>query len=100
MNIHGQHDGQQLLDPGCHLSYLDRFGALADGLLAEFQSSYGAVVELKREMSDLQMDEAEKARRMDSLQYQIDELEAADLKEGSRRRCHSGARSFAMRKSS
>ena len=82
VNIHGQHDGQQLLDPGCHLSYLDRFGALADGLLAEFQSSYGAVVELKREMSDLQMDEAEKARRMDSLQYQIDELEAADLKEG------------------
>ena len=26
LNIHGQHDGQQLLDPACHLGYLDRFG--------------------------------------------------------------------------
>ena len=26
LNIHGQHDGQQLLDPDCHLDYLDSFG--------------------------------------------------------------------------
>lgn len=82
VNIHGQHDGQQLLDPSCHLAYLDRFGALTDGPLAAFQNAYGAVMDLKHEMAALQMDESEKARRMDSLQYQIDELEAADLKEG------------------
>lgn len=82
VNIHGQHDGQQLLDPSCHLSYLDRFGNLTEGPLAAFQEAHEAVLSLRREMSALQMDESEKARRMDSLQYQIDELEAADLKEG------------------
>lgn len=82
VNIHGQHDGQQLLDPSCHLSYLDRFGNLTEGQLAAFQEAYETVLALRREMSALQMDESEKARRMDSLQYQIDELEAADLKEG------------------
>lgn len=82
VNIHGQHDGQQLLDPGCHLSYLDRFGNLTEGPLASFQEAYEAVTSLRQEMSALQMDESEKARRMDSLQYQINELEAADLKEG------------------
>ena len=82
VNIHGQHDGQQLLDPGCHLSYLDRFGGLTDGPLAEFQAAYGAVMDLRHEMAALQMDESEKARRMDALQYQIDELERAELKEG------------------
>lgn len=82
VNIHGQHDGQQLLDPSCHLSYLDRFGNLTEGPLASFQEAYEAVTSLRQEMSALQMDESEKARRMDSLQYQINELEAADLKEG------------------
>ncbi len=82
VNIHGQHDGQQLLDPACHLSYLDRFGDLVEGPLAEFQVAYDAVLALKKEMSALQMDESEKARRLDALQYQIDELERAELKEG------------------
>lgn len=82
VNIHGQHDGQQLLDPACHLSYLDRFGGLVEGPLAEFAAAYGAVTALKREIAGLEMDEAEKARRLDSLQYQIDELENAQLKEG------------------
>lgn len=82
VNIHGQHDGQQLLDPSCHLSYLDRFGGLTDGPLAAFQAAYEAVMRVKREMAALEMDESEKARRLDILQYQIDELEAAELKEG------------------
>ncbi len=82
VNIHGQHDGQQLLDPACHLSYLDRFGSLVEGPLADFQRTYEAVMALKREISSLEMDESEKARRLDSLQFQIDELEGAELKEG------------------
>lgn len=81
IDIHGQHDGQQLLDPACHLSYLDGFGGLDQGPLAEFQAAYEAVTALKREIASLQMDESEKARRLDSLQYQIDELERAELKE-------------------
>lgn len=82
VNIHGQHDGQQLLDPACHLSCLDRFGCLVEGPLALYQQAFGAVQSLRHEISALEMDEGEKARRLDALQYQIDELEGAELKEG------------------
>ena len=81
INIHGQHDGQQLLDPESHLSYLDSFGETEE-LLQAFQSSYQKVARLTRQIGQLQMDEAEKARRMDALDYQIRELERADLKPG------------------
>ena len=81
LNIHGQHDGQQLLDERCHLSYLDSFGGTA-AELADFQAAYGAMSAIRREMEALQMDEAEKSRRIDSLYFQISELERADLKPG------------------
>ncbi|MEG1241020.1 MAG: AAA family ATPase, partial [Oscillospiraceae bacterium] len=81
INIHGQHDGQQLLDERCHLSYLDRFGDLED-TVAEFRSAFSAMNTLRREIASLQMDEAEKSRKMDSLSFQIAELERAELKEG------------------
>lgn len=84
VNIHGQHDGQQLLDPLCHLSYLDSFGK-TEPLLLRFQESYGQVSRLTREIHSLQMDEAEKARRMDALDYQIRELERANLHPGEDR---------------
>lgn len=78
VNIHGQHDGQQLLDERCHLSYLDRFGG-TEGPLAEYQASFEALSAIKREIAALRMDEAEKSRRIDSLNYQINELERAGL---------------------
>ena len=81
LNIHGQHDGQQLLDERCHLDYLDGFGGTA-ALLAEFQEAYGRLSAIHREMTSLRMDEAEKARRIDSLEFQIGELERAELKAG------------------
>ncbi|MCD8047001.1 MAG: DNA repair protein RecN [Clostridiales bacterium] len=81
INIHGQHDGQQLLDPLCHLSYLDSFGR-TEPLMTAYQESYAQAARLAREINSLRMDEAEKARRMDSLDYQIRELERAELKPG------------------
>lgn len=81
LNIHGQHDGQQLLDERCHLEYLDRFGE-TQGLAASFRQAYEHVAQLRRNIHALQMDEAEKARRIDSLQFQIQELERAELKVG------------------
>ena len=81
LNIHGQHDGQQLLDERCHLEYLDRFGG--DGPeQEEFRARYASMQGLRRALDGLQMDEAEKARRMDTLAYQIGELERAGLREG------------------
>ena len=81
VNIHGQHDGQQLLDEEQHLAYLDSFGKV-DSLLEAYADKYNALTDIRRKMNALQMDEAEKARRMDTLQYQIGELERAKLKSG------------------
>ena len=81
LNIHGQHDGQQLLDPACHLGYLDSFGKNAP-LLTAFQESFQNMSALKRRISSLEMNEAERERRVDTLTYQIAELERAELKEG------------------
>ena len=81
VNVHGQHDGQQLLDEECHLGYLDSFGGVQDSLAA-FSAAYAQVRELRRERDKLQMDDGEKARRMDTLTYQIEELEKAQLRQG------------------
>lgn len=81
IDIHGQHDGQQLLDETCHLGYLDSFGGLG-GPLADYQEAYAALDQLRRQIAALQMNEAEKARRIDTLQFQIGELERADLRPG------------------
>ena len=81
LNIHGQHDGQQLLDPASHLGYLDRFGR-CQPLLEEYQEAYRQWHEVRKAMDSLQMDEAERSRRVDTLNYQIQELERADLKPG------------------
>ena len=81
VNIHGQHDGQQLLDEEQHLTYLDRYGRV-ENAFSVYADKYNTLTEIRRQMTALQMDEAEKARRMDTLQYQIAELERAKLKEG------------------
>ncbi len=81
VNIHGQHDGQQLLDEEQHLTYLDRYGKTTNAF-SVYTDKYNDLTEIRRQMTALQMDEAEKARRMDTLQYQIAELERAKLKEG------------------
>ena len=81
LNIHGQHDGQQLLDPDCHLGYLDSFGKTGP-LLEGYQSDYRSMSELRKRIAALEMDEAERSRRVDTLEYQIKELERAELRPG------------------
>jgi len=81
VNIHGQHDGQQLLDEACHLSYLDRFGN-HEAVLEDYRKAYVSTISIRREMERLQMDEAERQRKIDTLKFQIGELERAELKAG------------------
>ena len=81
LNIHGQNDGQQLLDEEQHGAYLDRFGR-TEPVLAEYTAAYRVLAELESQLRALQMDEAEKARRMDSLEFQIQELEQAQIRPG------------------
>lgn len=81
LNIHGQHDGQQLLDEEQHIVYLDSFGRV-ESLAIAYAEKYKYFTDIRRQIGALQMDEAEKARRVDTLQYQIEELKRAKLKPG------------------
>lgn len=78
LNIHGQHDGQQLLDEEQHIVYLDSFGRV-ESLAITYAEKYKNFTDIRRQIGALQMDEAEKARRVDTLQYQIEELRRAKL---------------------
>lgn len=81
LNIHGQHDGQQLLDEEQHIVYLDSFGRV-ESLAITYAEKYKNFTDIRRQIGALQMDEAEKARRVDTLQYQIEELHRAKLTPG------------------
>lgn len=81
LNIHGQHDGQQLLDEEQHIVYLDSFGRV-ESLAITYAEKYKNFTDIRWQIGALQMDEAEKARRVDTLQYQIEELRRAKLTPG------------------
>ena len=81
LNIHGQHDGAQLLDEEQHGAYLDRYGR-TDPQIWVYQEKYRRMQHLAEQIRSLQMDEAERARRVDSLRFQINELERAELQPG------------------
>ena len=81
INIHGQHDSATLFDEDNHLMFLDAFGD-NEQLRAIYSERYEAVAKLRREIDKMTMDEGEKLRRMETLRYQIAEIEKADLEIG------------------
>ena len=81
INIHGQHDSATLFDEANHLAFLDAFAA-NEALRADYTEKYEAVAKLRREIDRMTMDEGEKLRRMETLKYQIKEIEKADLHPG------------------
>jgi len=81
INIHGQHDSAALFDEENHLSFLDAFADDQD-LMESYQDCYRTVSSLRREIDRLSMDEGEKLRRMESLKYQIEEIDRAQLVAG------------------
>ena len=81
INIHGQHDSQQLFDETSHLAYLDLF-AHDSALMEEYTQKYEHVQALTKEIQRLSMNESEKLRLVETLQYQIDEIERAALTPG------------------
>ena len=81
INIHGQHDSATLFDEANHLQFLDAFGDNAS-LRAAYLEKYEAVAKLRREIDRMSMDESEKLRRMETLKYQIGEIEKANLRPG------------------
>ena len=81
INIHGQHDSATLFDEENHLSFLDAF-ADNESLREAYVEKYEAVAKLRRQIDRMTMDEGEKLRRMETLKYQIAEIEKADLEAG------------------
>ena len=83
IDIHGQHDNQQLLNPTTHIEYLDSFGAKEIGELKEkYSELYKQYNHIKTELKNNYGDEKEKQRELDLLKYQYDEIEKANLKIG------------------
>ena len=81
INIHGQHDSQQLFDEENHLSYLDAF-ARDEQELEAYQQAFSAMQSVQREIQKLSMDESEKLRLVETLTFQIEEIRAANLVSG------------------
>ena len=81
INIHGQHDSASLFDEDNHLTFLDSF-ADNEALRADYLEKYESVAKLRREIDRMTMDEGEKLRRMETLRYQIAEIEKAELEAG------------------
>jgi len=81
INIHGQHDSASLFDEANHLKFLDDFSQ-NEPLRNAYLEEYEKVLALRREIENLTMDESEKLRRMETLRYQIAEIEKAELTVG------------------
>ena len=81
INIHGQHDSQQLFDEENHLTYLDAF-ARDEQEFEAYQQAFSAMQSVQREIQKLSMDESEKLRLVETLTFQIEEIRAANLVSG------------------
>lgn len=89
VDIHGQHEHQSLLDVRRHLALLDRFAAAqTEPLLAALGERYAAAHEARRALREADMDERERAHRLDLLAYQMKEIDAAQLKSGEEEPLH------------
>lgn len=83
VDISGQHEHQMLLTPSNYLGLIDEFGhETLQPLLNEAAEAANAVFSLEEALEKFAMDPAEVSRRMDFLQFQLDELDHAALKDG------------------
>ena len=83
IEIHGQNDNQDLLDSKLHLNYLDGFiGGKISKEKSEYQGLYNKYCDIKQELANNFGDEKERQRKLDLLQYQVKEIEEAELKVG------------------
>lgn len=78
IDIHGQHASYELMSPELHITYIDKLGNLEDELEA-YREAYREYSRLKSELNKANVDENERARKLDLLSYQVNELEQADF---------------------
>ncbi|MCI9177187.1 MAG: DNA repair protein RecN [Clostridia bacterium] len=83
IDLHGQHDNQLLLNPLEHIFYLDQFiGIQMQEEKENYQKFYQEYLEINQKLKENYGDEQEKARKLDLLTYQFNEIEGAKLKLG------------------
>ena len=81
INIHGQHDNQQLLSVENHCKFLDAF-AENDALLDDYKNSFDEFREVRKQLKTVIDLETQMSSRIEILKFQINELENADIKVG------------------
>ena len=83
VDIHGQHDNQEILNEKNHLALLDEFGgSQIENARAEYQSIYRKYIKIKKELAALNENEQLMAQRLDLLQFQFEEITQAELNIG------------------
>lgn len=83
VNIHGQLDNQSLLTPETHCSFIDKLAG-SGRELNEFKELYSLYIKKENELKSLNTDVNEKNRRLDILNYQIEEIQKADIRPGEK----------------
>ncbi len=78
IDIHGQHASYELMSPDLHITYIDKLGDI-DKELEEYRGVYREYSRLNAELNKASVDEGERARKIDLLSYQVNELEQADF---------------------
>lgn len=83
IDIHGQHENQNLLDSAKHINYIDSFGQdkIVDKL-SEYEKIFEKYQEIDRKIFSLQGNEGEREKKIDFLRFQIDEINAVKPKKG------------------
>lgn len=81
VNIHGQNDNLELMNPALHIVYIDALAQMGEKLTA-YRALYRELKAVEEELSSADMDEAERLSRIDLLTFQIQELEDADITVG------------------
>lgn len=83
VNIHGQLDNQSLLSPETHCYFIDKLAG-SGRELNEFKELYSLYIKKENELKSLNTDVNEKNRRLDILNYQIEEIQKADIRPGEK----------------
>lgn len=81
INIHGQNDNLELMNPALHIVYIDALADIGERLAA-YRGLYRELKAVEEELNSADTDESERLRRMDLLSFQITELEDADITVG------------------
>ena len=81
VNIHGQHDSQSLLNPDCHYKFIDMLSGGSE-LIENYKSAFSEFIHIRRRLKQLTAQAEKNDNNTELLDFQINELENADIKVG------------------